>query len=73
MQKAKIEGTEDFVKRKQNFNLKNFIKAFENRTFSFEIPKDEAAENFIRFVQETSINTIGKNIFEFKITESKVA
>ena len=69
LQKAKIEGTEDFIKRKQNFNLTNFIKAFESQTFSLQIPKDEVAKDFVKFVQETSVNTIGKNIFEFKITE----
>ena len=67
LQKAKIDGTEEFVKVKRDFNLQKFTKTFADKNFSFEIPEDEAAKGFINFIQETSINTIGKNIYEFKI------
>ena len=70
LQKAKVEGTEDFVKVKRNFNLEEFTKNFADKKFYFEIPEDEAAYGFIDFVQKTSVNTVGKNIYEFNITES---
>lgn len=69
IQKSNIEGTETFVRTKKDFDLNEFVKTFADREFSFEIPQDEVAEDFIKFVQETSIKTIGKNIFEFKIME----
>lgn len=57
------------IKNVNDYDLEQFLKANQDKTFSLEIPQDEVAEDFIKFVQETSIKTIGKNIFEFKIVE----
>lgn len=73
LQNSKIEGIENFVKVKQNFNMQEFTKTFADKTFSFEIPEDEVAEDFVKFVQNTSTDIIGKNIFEFKIKEKKTS
>ena len=73
LQQLKDKELTKFILVKRNFDFEAFLKAFSDRKFNFEIPDDKVAEDFVKFVQETSINTIGKNIFEFKITESKVA
>ena len=67
IQRAKIEGVEDLVKRKKSFNPEEFIKKFANKDFTFEIPEDNATEAFVKYVQESSIKAIGKNIFNFRI------
>ena len=71
IQKSKIKETEEFVKTKRNFDLIAFIKAFENKHFVFEIPEDEIADDFIYFIRRISMETIGKNIFEFNIIKDK--
>ncbi len=72
IQQLKDKKLEQYVKVRRNFDLTTFIKANSDRKFSFEIPADEVAEDFVNFVQETSVKTIGKNIFKFKITGTDV-
>lgn len=67
IQQSGIEGMKEWVKVKKSFRLEPFLKANKNRKFCFEIPQDEVAKDFVNYVQGTSIKTIGKNIFEFKI------
>ncbi len=53
----------------RQFDLGNFLKASPklNKTFCYEIPDDEIAPEFIKYVQDTSVEAIGKNLFKFKI------
>ena len=69
IQQLKDKNLEKFVKVRREFDLEAFVKSNADKDFSFEIPADEVAEDFVKFVQEASVKAIGKNIFEFKITE----
>ena len=53
----------------RQFDLENFLKSSPKlrKVFCYEIPKDEMASEFIKYVQDTSVKTIGKNLFKFKI------
>lgn len=54
----------------RQFDLETFLKSLPKRQkiFRYEIPNDEIAPEFIKYVQDTSVKTIGKNLFKFKIT-----
>ena len=53
----------------RQFDLETFLKSSPKlkKTFYYEIPKDEIASEFIKYVQDTSVKTTGKNLFKFKI------
>lgn len=53
----------------RQFDLETFLKSLPKlkKTFYYEIPKDEIASEFIKYVQDTSVKTTGKNLFKFKI------
>ena len=51
------------------FNLETYLKSNQDMNFYFEIPNDEIVPEFIKYVQDTSVRLIGKNIFEFRITD----
>jgi len=66
IQKTDPENPSYYVKA---FNFEAFLKANADKSFCFDIPNDEIVPNFIKFIQDTSQNTINKNIFEFKVTD----
>lgn len=64
------EELKTFNKSKINvfkFNLENYLKSNPDCQFSFEIPNDKIVDGFIKYVQDTSVNSLGKNVFEFKV------
>ncbi len=69
VQQLKNKEFDSLVKVMKYFNIENFLRVASNKNFYFEIPADEVARDFTKYVQEISIKTIGRNIFEFKILE----
>ena len=55
------------------FNAEEFLKANAGNHFSFKIPQSKATQDFIQYATQLSENTIGKNIFEFKITDNFIS
>lgn len=52
-------------------NLTNYLKNRPDKEYLFEIPPDNAAEDFIKFAEDFSLKTLGKNIFKFKIARAE--
>lgn len=51
------------------FNLEAYLKTNPGTCFNITIPNDEIVPEFIKYVQNTSLEILGKNIFEFNILE----
>ncbi len=49
------------------FKLDKYLKSNSQINFYFEIPDDEIVDGFIKYVQDTSVKLLGKNIFEFQV------
>lgn len=67
-----IKGEELKVSNKSKinvfrFNLEKYLKSNPDINFNIKIPNDEIVPGFIKYVQDTSLKILGRNIFEFEI------